>query len=122
MRFTLETNPEANLVRAYGPGEISVRDLIVRDNVILTADEILTDWRPRDVASIDSEDMERVLSLSPEIIVLGTGDALVFPDKEIMAFVLGRGVGFEVMDTAAACRTYNILIHEGRRAAAALLL
>jgi len=122
MRFTLETNAEANLVRAYGPGEISINDRVLKQSLILTADAIVPDWRPQGVESITRGDIERVLELGPEIIVLGTGDELAFPDREIMAFVLGRGIGFEVMDTPAACRTYNILIHEGRRAAAALLL
>lgn len=122
MRFTLETNSEANLVRAYGPGEISVKDRIIKQSLILTADELVPDWGPREIGSMTRRDMERVLTLRPEIVVLGTGQSLVFPDKEIMAFVLGQGIGFEVMDTPAACRTYNILIHEDRRAAAALLL
>ena len=125
MKFTLETNVEANLVRAYGPGEISIKDRIHRQSLILTADKIVTDWSPQGVESVTQQDMQSVLDLSPEIVVLGTGDTLVFPDPEIMeimGFVLGRGIGFEVMDTAAACRTYNILIHEGRRAVAALLL
>lgn len=122
MRFTLETNTETNLVRGYGPGEISVKDQIIRQSLILTADQIVLDWTRQTVESITRQDMERVLELRPEIIVLGTGDSLVFPSQKIMALVLGQGIGLEVMNTPAACRTYNILIHEGRQVAAALLL
>ena len=121
MRFTLENNTEMNVVRAYGPGEISVRDQVITRSLILTASELVADWAPQTIDAVTELDMRRVLTHDPEVIVLGTGESLVFPHKNIMTFVLQRGVGLEVMDTPAACRTYNVLVHEGRRVAAALL-
>ena len=63
-----------------------------------------------------------MLELEPEIVLLGSGRRLVFPRQEIFGQVLGRNIGLEIMDTAAACRTFNILAAEGRRVAAALIL
>jgi uncharacterized protein len=71
---------------------------------------------------IDETDIAPVLELEPEILLLGSGRQLVFPRQEIYGQVLGRNIGLEVMDTAAACRTFNILAAEGRRVAAALIL
>ena len=63
-----------------------------------------------------------MLSLEPEIVILGTGERQVFPEPSLFAAVAGRGVGLEVMDNGAACRTYNVLLAEGRRVALAIIL
>ncbi|MCG8433629.1 MAG: MTH938/NDUFAF3 family protein, partial [Gammaproteobacteria bacterium] len=79
-------------------------------------------WAPQTLTDIQLNHFEPLLELEPEIIILGTGKALQFPEREIMMHIMRQGVGFEVMDTAAACRTYNILIGEDRRVAAGLLM
>ncbi len=112
----------ANTVTAWGEGEIRVREQVIRNSVILTADRIIHPWSGRRAATLGPEDFSPVLALEPTLIVLGTGQHLAFPDAVVHAEILARGIGLEVMDTPAACRTYNILVNEGRRVAAALIV
>ena len=66
--------------------------------------------------------MDILLELAPEIVLLGSGNSLLWPDAAIVAPLAEAGIGYEIMNTAAACRTYNILVGDGRRVAAALLM
>ena len=74
------------------------------------------------VAAISDEHFDEILARKPVIVLLGTGAQLRFPDYTLMARILQTRTGFEVMDTPAACRTYNILVEEGRQVAAAIIL
>jgi uncharacterized protein len=71
---------------------------------------------------LTAADLEPVLALQPEVLLLGSGVRQVFPPHELLARLYAARVGFEVMDTGAACRTYNVLVGEGREVAAALLI
>lgn len=94
----------------------------LRASCLIMADKLIDDWRPQDIADLKVEDLQSALALEPELLLLGSGARQQFPSPELLAAVLSRGVGCEVMDTGAACRTYNILASEGRRVVAALLL
>ena len=91
-------------------------------NLIVFPDEIIEQWPVESVAKLNLAHFDSVLPRNPEIILLGTGTQLSFPDYALMAKIIQSGVGFEVMDTQAACRTYNILVEEDRRVAAAIIL
>lgn len=90
-------------------------------NVIVTADQIM-DWNIAGFEKLQSVDFEPLLGLHPEIVILGTGERMRFPAPRVSSAFGVAGVGFEVMDTRAACRTYNILMAEGRKIAAAILI
>lgn len=122
MKFTLETGTLVNAITARGPREVRVRERVFTSSVVLTAREVLADWPVRDAASMSVGDLEAVLALGPDLVVLGTGERQLFPPAALLAHVARRGVGLEVMDNAAACRTYNVLLHEGRNVAVALIL
>jgi uncharacterized protein len=122
MQFSLQSDSSANLVRACSDGEVRVREHVIHNSVILSADEIVFDWPPVSVEDLELQHLEAVFALEPQIILLGTGERQVFPAPAIAAAVQAAGVGFEVMDTRAACRTYNLLVQEGRRVAAALIV
>lgn len=122
MKFTLDTGGQVNAIIARGPGEVRVRERVFTSSVVLTARDALPDWPVRDAASLGVEQLEIVLGLGPDLVVLGTGERQVFPPAELLAHAARRGVGLEVMDNAAACRTYNVLLHEGRNVAVALIL
>jgi uncharacterized protein len=111
-----------NTVTAYGPGFIEINKVRHTTAVRLTPDQPPTEW---DVAGFDTlrpEDFEALLVDQPEVVLLGTGTRQRFPHPALSAPLARARVGFEVMDTQAACRTYNILVAEGRRVLAALLL
>jgi len=122
VQFSLQSSADVNLVRACSAAEIRVREHVIRRSAVLTADRIIFDWPPGSIGELRAADLQAVLALEPEIILLGTGERQVFPDAEIRSAVQRAGVGFEVMDTRAACRTYNVLLQEGRRVAAALIV
>jgi uncharacterized protein len=122
MKLTDEKIGGINLIRSYAADEVRIGETVIRASCLVKSDRLITDWRPRTVAEISVADMEAVLALKPEVVVIGSGPWQQFPAPEILGAVLSRGVGCEVMDTGAACRTYNILASEGRTVVAALLI
>lgn len=120
--FTVQRGDGSNLIRACSAHEVTIRDQVIRSSVLLGVDEIVTDWPPQSVEALSAAHLQAALELSPEVILLGTGRRQHFPDPEILLPAQRAGVGVEVMDTPAACRTYNILLQEGRRVVAALIL
>ena len=121
MKFTLESNAAVNLITAYGNGEICLRERTLRGSVIVTPTDVIENWGVPSIEALDENALQPVLALAPDLIVLGTGERLRFPPHGLRSQVTARGVGLEVMDTAAACRTYNVLVLEGRKVAAALI-
>jgi len=91
-------------------------------SVIVSAQALIEDWRPQAMAELTAADLEPALALQPEVLLLGSGARQVFPPAALLAELHARRVGFEVMDTGAACRTYNLLVAEGREVAAALII
>lgn len=122
MKFTLESSSRVNLVRAYSRAELRIGEEVVRGSCIVSADRLITDWPPPRFESLTPEHLAAIFALQPEVVLLGTGERQRFPSADIRAAFAARGVGLEVMDLGAACRTYNILVQEERRAVAALFL
>ncbi|MFL6619671.1 MAG: Mth938-like domain-containing protein [Povalibacter sp.] len=122
MKLTDNSRAAINVVRAYAPGEIRVGEDVMRQSFLLSADRLVTDWRPQSVTELRIEDLQPIFELDPEIVVLGSGTRQKFPEHSLLAQILSRGIGCEVMDTGAACRTYNVLVSEDRRAVAALFV
>ena len=122
MRFERELAGKINLIHAYGPGALSIGDRHFRCSVIVSADQLIEDWRPRNLADLAASDLEPLLELGPEIVLLGSGRGQVFPDESKLARLRTAGIGIEIMDTGAACRTFNLLAAEGRKVAAALIV
>ncbi|HET7369762.1 MAG TPA: Mth938-like domain-containing protein [Gammaproteobacteria bacterium] len=124
MKIERATSPEENarLIRRYGDGFIVVNEATIETSVILTPTTFDTNWPPESFDELTAAHMEMLLATEPDLVLLGTGRVQRFPKPEIMAPLYQGGVGVEVMQTAAACRTFNILLNEGRKVAAALLM
>ncbi len=122
MHFVRENFSSALMIRGYGEGEIRVGEQTYRHSLILTHKQIIDDWRPQRLDELESTDFELIHTLETDILLLGTGPSLRFPPPALTASLLEAGIGVEIMDTAAACRTFNILLSEDRPVAAALLL
>jgi len=122
MRLHLDNHPTANLVTHLGPEGIRVGDRQISRSVILSASDLVDDWPVNDPAALSLESLAPALELAPGILVLGTGERARFPEAALFAALGQRGIGLEVMDTAAACRTYNVLVGEDRPVVAALIL
>jgi uncharacterized protein len=121
MRFTLDSTAGVNLIRAYRRGEIRVNDETFKTSVIVSASQIHAEPGLHGVDDLEAELAARVLALRPELVLLGTGERQIFPAPSFGAQFLGAGIGFEVMDTGAACRTFNVLVAEQRLAVAVLM-
>jgi len=122
MRLSLDLSDAANVIRAYGEGLVTINDHPIRQSVIVTPERLVTDWPPQRFDELASSHFQVLVELNPEIVLLGTGKRQQFPSPRLTHSLLSRGVGLEIMDTGAACRTYNIIMAEGRRVAAALLM
>jgi uncharacterized protein len=122
MRFIQDSSSSVNVIRGYGRGELRINDEIFRDTVIVAASAKRTVAALADVADLTSEHAARILEHEPEVVLIGTGHRQVFPVPAFGAQFLRAGIGFEVMDTGAACRTYNVLVGEQRRVVALLML
>ena len=122
MKFTLEQSSRINAVTARSAGEVRVGERVFTSSVIVTADALIPEWAATDAEALSLGSLEAALALKPEILILGTGERQVFPEPRLFAAVTGRGIGFEVMDNGAACRTYNVLVAEGRNVVLALIL
>jgi uncharacterized protein len=110
-----------HLIRAWEPGRIRVGENWLSGNLIVTADTIVSDWTLAETDRVSLSDLEPALSLAPEVVIVGAGIESITPDVDLMAELAARAIGLEYMQTAAACRTFNVLVHEGRRVAAALI-
>jgi uncharacterized protein len=122
MRLTLDTPTGANLVTRLGPEGIRVGERWLCRSFIMSAAVLHEDWSVTDPSQVALATLAPALALEPEILVLGTGDRISFPEAAVFAALAERGIGLEVMDTPAACRTYNVLVGEERPVVAALVL
>jgi len=121
MKFTADT-ASGNVIRSHSPGEISLRDTVFTSHVIISQDQIISDWNPPAVDQLSIADFAPALELKPDIILFGTGLQQRFPDISLLTEIMRSGVAIEVMDTTAACRTFNVLLGEYRPVVAALLI
>jgi uncharacterized protein len=121
MKFHLQA-PSANVVTGSGPGWVRVGATEYRHNIVLLPDAVIEGWAPQGFAALTERDFADLLSHQPEMVLLGTGERQQFPHPRMLQALSAAHVGVEVMDTRAACRTFNILVAEDRRVAAALII
>ena len=121
MQFTLDARAGVNLIRAYSPRELTVGARTLTASCIVSADTLISEWRPASLAALLPEDLAPLLALEPEIVLIGAiGERAL--SSAVRAAFGARCIAVEVMDLGAACRTFNILVQEERRVAAALFL
>jgi uncharacterized protein len=111
-----------NFIHAYGPGQVTINQQAHRRSLLVTPSRLITDWPPQSFSDLLERHFDQIRELNPEVVVLGTGARLQFPRTADTRALIQANIGLEVMDTGAACRTYNILMQDGRRVAAALLM
>ena len=121
MKLHLSNPAGLNLFTAYGEDYVAVNKEKHSKNLIVLPEAIIFEWSTATPASLAGNDMAKLLELGSEIILLGTGRRQCFPPGALMRPFAPAGIGLEIMDLQAACRTYNILAAEGRKVAAALL-
>lgn len=122
MELSLERPDDILFVRRVGERSITVVDRELFRSFLLSPRRAIEGWPVSDAGMLDATHVDTVLTLEPELVVLGTGTRQVFPAAAFMAGFLRRGIGIEVMDNAAAARTYDLLAGEGRHVVAAFIL
>lgn len=122
MQLSQENPDFLYVLRGVSEAGVLVNQETLARSFLLAPNQIVEDWRPTSAADLQPADMDAVLDLQPALVLLGTGPRQKFPSAAVMAALLTRGIGIEVMDSAAAARTFNVLATEGRRVVAAFLL
>ena len=122
MKFTLD-NPTADYVFGnYGDGKLKVNQSEYNTSLIILPDKLYTDWPVASDDDLEAQHFEQIITRNPDIVLLGTGLQQKFPSVELRRSLVQAQLNLEVMDTAAACRTYNLLVAEGRDVAAAVII
>jgi len=121
MKFHLSAG-EGNVFTGHGAGFVRLGVVEYRDNLLVTPDRITTGWAAGGFDALTAADFAALAALEPEVALLGTGATLRFPHPRLTRALADSGIGLEVMDTPAVCRTFNILAAEGRKVAAGVLL
>lgn len=122
VQLTLEPPGESNLIRGYSDSELRIGAQRITGSCIITAKELITAWEPQRFDQLRPQHLEPIFALAPELVLLATGMHQQFADAELRGAFAVRRVGLEVMSLGAACRTFNVLVQEERRVAAALFL
>ena len=113
---------EGHQIRSYQDHSITIDEQTYSNSLIVTTDKIIFPWAVNQLSDIGEDDCRMIVELEINILVLGTGQLQQFLNPDLLIFFANHKIGVEVMTTAAACRTYNVLMSEQRRVAAALLL
>ncbi|MCQ4166718.1 Mth938-like domain-containing protein [Tahibacter harae] len=122
MQLSLNRPGEYLFIRRVGAAAITVVDRDLERSFVLAPDRAIEDWPVTDVKTLDAVAVAPILELKPAVVILGSGPRTVFPPQAVLAEFLKRGIGIEVMDNAAAARTFNVLASEGRKVVGAFVL
>ncbi|MBI4937798.1 MAG: Mth938-like domain-containing protein [Nitrosomonadales bacterium] len=120
MKLHLEAHAARNIFTAHGAGYVAVGGVRYDHPVIVTAEQIFTDWQPPGFDALAEPHFAYFLALKPEVLLFGTGAQQCFPHPGLYRALMAAGIGVEFMSTPAACRTYNVLLSEDRKVAAAI--
>ena len=122
MKIHLARSDNQNTFTGYGEGYVMVNAVRHERSLVVLPDRPVESWPVSGVGALREDDLQFLAGLGVEIVLLGTGESLRFLHPRLLQPLAQARVGVEVMDTRAACRTYNILVAEGRKVAAALIL
>ena len=109
-------------IRAYQPGRIDINGTGYQQSLILTPQQLITDWLPQSLTELKPEDSSQIISFHPKLVLLGVGVRFQMPNPNLLAPLRQHQISIESMDTGAACRTFIALTAEGRQVCAALLI
>ena len=121
MKLHSETRTGLNFITACDGAVVQVNETRHAAPLIVLGHQLIDSWQPASFEAMTDEHFAALADLGAEIVLLGTGPKQRFPHPRLTRPLIEKRIGLEVMDTAAACRTYNILVSEGRSVAAALL-
>jgi uncharacterized protein len=121
MKLHLSNEGQTNVITGYGEGYVQVNTTRIAES-LLVGNGMFSPWPVANIRDLTAENLSAIVAAAPEILILGTGRTFQFPSPALLRPLIEARIGHEVMDTAAACRTYNVLLGEGRKVMAALVV
>ena len=123
MKIELDSeNPVSNKIISYSDDSFTLKDKVIKSNLVISNDRLIENWSVASYKILALQHMEAIIEWQPEIILLGTGKESGFQNYELLSSLASKNIGLEIMNTGAACRSYNLLIDEGRNVVACLFL
>jgi uncharacterized protein len=122
MKLQADRAEGVNIVNAHTADSVSVNGEVHRGSILVPPTGAVLPWDAASVSELTEAHFERIAQSKPELVVFGSGGKLRFPPPALLRPLMAARIGIETMDTAAACRTYNILVGEGRQVMAALIV
>ena len=122
MKLQSDPHSGANTITGYGPGYVEINKTPYAHAVLLSSDGAISNWSAQTFDSLVASHFAQMVDLKPELVLIGTGNRQRFPRPELLKALIEAKIGFEIMDSQAACRTYNILVGEGRQVLLALIV
>jgi len=114
MKFAEDHNSARYRITGYEKDGIGVNGRLFSRSLVLSPMEIITDWVPQSFSELEATHLDSLYDLKPEVLILATGPTQVFPNKEVLRRLAKEQIGFEIMSTQSACRTFNIIMSEDR--------
>jgi uncharacterized protein len=122
MKFSEDKIDQGFHVTGYDEGVILVNGNPKVSSFVISHEKLIEHWEPDHIDDLCARHLEPLLEMQPELVLIGTGERLKFPAIEHYACLIEQNIGVEIMDSTAACRTYNILLGEGRHVVAGIIL
>lgn len=122
MKLSEDYTYGTNVIRAYSDGQVEINNASYNRSLIVGNTLLIQDWEITHIDQLQHEHWQQLIKLNPEVILIGTGERIIFPHPSTYAPAIESGIGVEFMDTGAACRTYNILLSEDRAVLAGIIL
>lgn len=122
MKLLADHAEGVNIINAYTTDSVSVNGQVHRNSILVPPTGLVTAWLAASLSDLTEAHFEAIAQAKPELVVFGSGQQLRFPRPALLRALMAARIGIETMDTAAACRTYNILVGEGRQVMAALIV
>lgn len=122
MKLQPDANPNLNTVTSYGENHIEINTVRYDQSVLLMPEGPVLTWPVQRFEDLNVGHFEQIAQQVPALVILGSGKRIRFPHPSLFAPLIAAKIGIETMDLQAACRTYNILMGEGRQVLAALIL
>ena len=122
MKLQSDPHSGTNTITGYGDGYVEINKIPYEHAIVLRSDGAISEWSVQKFEDLAASHFTQLIDLKPELILIGTGSRQRFPKPELLKTLIEAKIGFEIMASQAACRTYNILVGEGRQVVLALLV
>ncbi len=122
MKFSEDYATGTNVIRAFSGNTIEINNKSYQQSLVVSSHLLIENWNVSHVDGLTLQHWQKLLQHKPEVIIIGTGKLIAFPHPASYAAAINSGIGVEFMDSAAACRTYNVLVSENRQVLAGIIL